>query len=299
MPAEIQEREDELRSELKIRGRETVKSQFSRMISEAVGIQTDKKVNRFKPDVTILVNAGTSAVELQARPLFIYGRYSKPRNIPQRRSFCPNCNGRGCHQCAGTGYVQTPNVESIVGSKLCKLMGANRAKFTWFGSEDPDSRVLPPGRPFVLELKNPRKRIPPRRLNLVTGRGAIRLLGLRALVDRPIKLPSFVFKTRVVMKASVKIAKDGLRELRKMNGATIRFDSGRGRVVYKKVYSVRTKVRGMRVISDIRMDGGLPVKRLVSGEDVSPSISELLKTPLECERFDILRVWERGEFQFG
>lgn len=101
------------------------------------------------------------------------------------------------------------------------------------------------------------------------------------------------------MKASVKIAKDGLRELRKMNGATIRFDSGRGRVVYKKVYSVRTKVRGMRVISDIRMDGGLPVKRLVSGEDVSPSISELLKTPLECERFDILRVWERGEFQFG
>lgn len=154
MPAEIQEREDELRSELKIRGRETVKLQFSRMISEAVGIQTDKKVNRFKPDVTILVNAGTSAVELQARPLFIYGRYSKPRNIPQRRSFCPNCNGRGCHQCAGTGYVQTPNVESIVGSKLCKLMGANRAKFTWFGSEDPDSRVLPPGRPFVLELKN-------------------------------------------------------------------------------------------------------------------------------------------------
>ena len=299
MPAEIQEREDELRAELKIRGRETLKSQFSRMISEVVRIETGKKVNRLRPDITILVNVATSTVELQARPLFVYGRYSKPRNVPQRMYFCPRCSGRGCHQCAGTGYVQTPSVESIVGSRFCKLMGAGRAKFTWFGSEDPDSQVLPPGRPFVLELKNPRRRIPPRRLNLVTGSGILHLSGLRALVDRPVKFPSFVFRTRVRMKASIKVAKDELRKLRGMNGATVRFDSGRGKVVYKKVYSIRTKTRGMGLISEIKMDGGLPVKRLVSGEGVSPSISELLKIPLECEGFDILRVWERGEFQFG
>jgi tRNA pseudouridine synthase 10 len=299
VPAEIQEREDQLRSELKIRGRETLKSQFSRIISEAVRTQTHKKVNRFRPDITVLVNIDASAVELQARPLFVYGRYSKPRNVPQRMYFCPSCGGRGCHQCAGTGYLQTPSVESIVGSRFCKLMGAGRAKFTWFGSEDPDSQVLPPGRPFVLELKNPRRRIPPRRLNLVTGRGILRLSGLRALVDRPVKFPSFVFKTKVRMKASAKVAKDELTELRKMNGATVRFDSGRGRIVHKKVYSIKARTRGMTVISEIKMDGGLPVKRLVSGEGVSPSISELLKTPLKCEGFDILRVWERGEFQFG
>jgi len=300
MPAEIQEREDELRSELKIRGLETVKSQLSRIISESVCAETRKKVDKLRPDLTVLVNVGTSAVELQARPLFIHGRYGKPRGIPQRRYFCMNCNGRGCHQCKGTGYVLTPSVESVAGSKLCKLMGADRARFSWFGSEDPDSLVLPPGRPFVVELKNPRKRTPPRRLNLITGKGILRLSGLRALADRPAKLPSFVFMTRVFMKAPVKIAKDEVKKLGKIRGATITFDNGRGRVVHKKVYSIRrTKARGTRIISEIKMDGGLPIKRLVSGEDVSPSISELLKTPLECEGFDILRVWERGEFQFG
>jgi len=41
------------------------------------------------------------------------------------------------------------------------------------------------------------------------------------------------------------------------------------------------------------MDGGLPVKRLVSGEAVSPSLSESIGIPLRCERFDIMRVWPK------
>ena len=52
-------------------------------------------------------------------------------------------------------------------------------------------------------------------------------------------------------------------------------------------------------MAEIKLDGGLPVKRLISGGSVSLSLAELLKTPLSCQRFDILRVWESGGFKFG
>src|SRR2546425_7636558 len=76
IPAEIQEREDMLRSELKIRGGETMKSQLSRMIAQAVRSETGRTIDRFRPDVTILVDLGTSSVQTQARPIFVHGKYT-------------------------------------------------------------------------------------------------------------------------------------------------------------------------------------------------------------------------------
>ena len=52
-----------------------------------------------------------------------------------------------------------------------------KAKFTWLGSEDPESMVFPPGRPFIVEVKDPRRREVPSRLAARTGMGMIE--GLR------------------------------------------------------------------------------------------------------------------------
>ena len=300
IPAEIQEREDVLRSELKIRGGETMKSQLSRIIAQAVSTETGRTVDRFRPDITILVDLGVSSVQTQARPIFVHGRYTKPRGIPQRRYFCESCNGRGCHVCSGSGYVLEPSVESVIGSKLSRLTGSSKAKFTWIGSEDADSQVLPPGRPFVVELKTPTKRQVPSRLNLRTGKGILRLSSLRVLADRPTKLPGFVIKTRIFIDGSEKVSNARLGDMqRKMRGVAVRFESSKGKTVYKKIHSIKTKTIGKSLVSEVKMDGGLPVKRFVSGESVSPSISEFLKTTLKCRSFDILRVWEIGGFEFG
>jgi len=50
---------------------------------------------------------------------------------------------------------------------------------------------------------------------------------------------------------------------------------------------------------DAELDGGLPVKRFVSGELVSPSVSEVLKTEVRCRKFDIREVKETGKLEFG
>lgn len=49
LPAGVQEREDRLRSELRIRGRATIKSQLSGKIASFVQSKSDKKVDRLHP----------------------------------------------------------------------------------------------------------------------------------------------------------------------------------------------------------------------------------------------------------
>ena len=65
------------------------------------------------------------------------------------------------------------------------------------------------------------------------------------------------------------------------------------------VYRASATLKGRTLTIDAELDGGLPVKRFVSGELVSPSISEVLKTEVRCRRFDICEVKETGRFEFA
>ncbi|MDG7016257.1 MAG: hypothetical protein JRN23_01510 [Nitrososphaerota archaeon] len=295
LPSGIQEREDTLRSELKIRGGETIKSEFAgRLAAAVVKGMRGKKVDRLHPDATVLADIGGGTVSVSSKPLFVYGNYTKPRGVSQRRLFCEVCNGRGCESCVGSGYSASPSVEGLVSKRLGELLGSERFKFTWFGSEDEDSVVFPPGRPVVIEAKSPRTRHPPGELRLKTGIGGITLSRVRAIAKQS-EHPAFSFITRAVIGAEEKVTEDDVKRLQKdMKGATVRYRNNKGRLVAKKIYFVKATARGKRITAEIKLDGGLPVKRLVSGEAVSPSFSESVGKPLRCERFDIVRVWTKA-----
>jgi tRNA pseudouridine synthase 10 len=295
LPQGVQEREDTLRSELRIRGGETVKSELAGRIARTVvrDMRGGKKVDRLHPDVTILVDIGNETVEVTSKPLFLYGRYTKPRGVAQRVLFCGECGGRGCEKCEGTGYSSSPSVEGLVSKRLGASLGAKKFKFTWFGSEDSDSLVFPPGRPMVIESKNPRRRRAPRTLRLRSGRGGMSVSGLR-VVSKKFEHPTFTFMTRVVIRAERRVAgEDVMRLQREMKNALVQYRNNKGRLVDKKIYFVKADARGTKITADIKLDGGLPVKRLVSGEAVSPSFAESMGMPLRCERFDIMKVWPK------
>lgn len=294
LPHGIQEREDTLRSELKIRGGETIKSELAGRLAKAVVRQMPgRKVDRLRPDATVLVDMGDGSVAITSRPLFLYGRYTKPRGVAQRRLFCAECNGRGCEKCQGTGYSASPSVEGLVSKKLGALLGSKKFKFTWFGSEDPDSAVFPPGRPMVIESKNPRTRHPPKALRLRTGEGGMSVSGIR-VVTKKVEHPAFVFKTRAVISSERPASVEDVKRLQRgMRNALVQYRNNKGRLVDKRIYFVKASARGKKITAEIKLDGGLPVKRLVSGEDVSPSFSESMGAPLRCERFDIMGVWPK------
>lgn len=291
VPAEVQEREDQVRSEIQIRGVETIKSQSSRDVSDFLRKKTRRRIDRKHPELTFLVDLGTGKVSATAKSLFVHARYTKPQGVSQRREFCEECSGRGCDVC-NDGFADTPSIEQVVGNRLCRILRSPRAKFTWIGSEDVESVVFPPGRPFIVEMKDPRRRKVPVRFDAATGKGRTVVSGARVLRGKPEVAPAFVFRTRAYIEAPQQSRQVDLREGRKLVGVAIQHRNNKGKTVYKKVYSIRVrrKVRGLE--AEIKLDGGLPVKRLISGESVSPSLSEVLGMPLVCDSFDILKVWE-------
>jgi tRNA pseudouridine synthase 10 len=298
VPSGVQEREDQLRSDLKVRGREAIKAQLGRSIIDYVRRKTGRKVDRLHPDITVLVDLVRDTLAVTAKSVFVSGRYTKPSGVPQKRELCERCKGRGCEECEA-GYKKGISVEKVLETRIGRILRSPRAKLTWLGSEDPESIVFPPGRPFVAEFKAPKRRSVPSHLSARTGKGSLKVTGLRVLKGRPISVPSFVFKTRAIIEAEGQIGGPLGGTARKMRGTMIQFRNSKGKIVEKKVYSVRLGRRPKGLVAEIKLDGGLPVKRLVSGGSVSLSLAELLKTPLTCQRFDILRVWESGSFEFG
>ena len=300
LPEGVQEKEDELRSDLKLKGRETIKTQAARLVASFVSRSTRKRLDKKNPDVTVLANFEVGEVSLSSKPLFYYGRYAKPAGIAQRRSFCEWCRGSGCEKCRGTGYQRKPSVEEVLGKKLGGLCGSTRVVFTWLGSEDRESRVFPPGRPFVAEIKNPRKRRLPKKLGARLRKGTLAVSAGKVLPSKPTRLPPFKFITDIRAQAATKVDQEALRELKSaFKGASVTFQRPNNRPAMKTVYSASATARGRALLIRAELDGGLPVKRFVSGELVSPSVSEVLKTEVGCRSFDIRKVREIGEFGFA
>ena len=125
---------------------------------------------------------------------------------------------------------------------------------------------------------------------------------MKVLRGKPTSVPTFRFATRAFVTSETPVdyptpasEKKGMED-----NTLVQYINNKDKILYKRVYSLRYKKRGKRdMVVDIKLDGGLPVKRLISGESVFPSLSELLKTPLVCQRFDILKVWVMGYFKFG
>jgi tRNA U54 and U55 pseudouridine synthase Pus10 len=115
------------------------------------------------------------------------------------------------------------------------------------------------------------------------------------LVTKKFEHPTFTFMTRAVITAERRVGGEDVKRLQKeMRNALVQYRNNKGRLVDKRIYFVRASARGKKITADIKLDGGLPVKRLVSGEAVSPSFSESMRMPLRCKRFDIIRVWPKS-----
>jgi tRNA pseudouridine synthase 10 len=300
LPEGVQEREDELRAEWKIKGRETIKAQMSRNIATALSKRSRRKVNKLRPELLILVDLTSKDAKFLSRPVFVYGRYTKPSGLPQHTQHCSACGGRGCQTCSFTGLDSAPSVESVLQKKVGQILGSKNVRISWLGSEDAESRVYPPGRPFVAEAKSPMKRKVPKGFDMRTGSGQLRVTGLKLLAGKPSRLPSFKFRTLAFLDSTTKIMPDDLKSLsREFRNTSVEFQRPGESPAIRTVYRVRARfVRG-GLEADIELDGGLPVKRLVSGESVSPSFTEVLKTELRCRKFDIYRVSETSEFEFA
>ena len=92
--------------------------------------------------------------------MYIAGRYRKLiRGIPQSKWICRECGGEGCPRCNQTGKLYPESVEELIAAPTLIKTQGEAAVFHASGREDIDARMLGHGRPFVVEIKKPKKRI--------------------------------------------------------------------------------------------------------------------------------------------
>jgi tRNA pseudouridine synthase 10 len=311
VPGELVEREDSLRAKHALSYSESLKSDVNRELRRLLSQELGKRVDFTSPDVMAIVDVATGKVEVKLSPVFIYGRYLKlEAGIPQSRWLCPNCWGRGCTRCGGSGKLHPISVEELIAKPLEEAFEGRGAKFHGAGREDVDVKVLGRGRPFVVEVREPRKR----NVDLLKAeeevnrraRGMIEVRELRfssreevrrLKVTAKVREKTYLAKVRV--KGGVK-AEEARRLEEQLSGALINQRTPL-RVLHRRADKVRVKkvyeLKVQEVLEDtltvlIRGQGGLYVKELVTGDEgrTTPSIAELLGREAEVVELTVIDV---------
>ena len=310
LPVAVEEREDEFKASFNVSYGESIRHEFGRLLGKSVEAQTGKTVEYRTPDLVIIVNPFTESVKLQVNPLFVAGRYRKlVRDIPQSKWFCSSCRGRGCAKCGGTGLLYPESVEELVSKPLLMAAEGEKTAFHASGREDIDARMLGTGRPFVVEVSKPRKRfldLPKlKKIINAAAKDKVEVSNLRFtskdVVRRLKKAESAQKEYRVLVEFEDDVSEEGLRDVaEKLSNAVVKQQTPL-RVLHRRadltrekyIYWVKVKkVSPKKAEMQIRCQGGLYVKELVSGDEgrTVPSVSMLLGNRAKPLKLDVLSV---------
>ncbi|MBA7528756.1 hypothetical protein ES705_20946 [subsurface metagenome] len=287
---------------------EPLKAELNREVGKRIEHETGKIADFERPDLVVILNLWTEKVELQVNSVFICGRYRKfKRGIPQTRWFCRECRGRGCERCNFTGKMYAESVEELISGSILAEFNGEDMILHGCGREDIDARMLGSGRPFVVEIKEPgRRKVDLRMLAEKVkeeNEGKLEVTGLQYVKKEMVaKIKNAkadkTYSVEVELKTGIKEA--DLRDaVTKLSGAVIEQRTPT-RVLHRRADLVRKrKVHSARLVSfeepisvEIKCDGGLYIKELISGDGgrTKPSLSALLGTEAEVKELDVVDV---------
>ncbi|RLM90785.1 tRNA pseudouridine(54/55) synthase Pus10 [Halobellus sp. Atlit-38R] len=299
---------------------ELFKSEFNREVGKRVGRLTDTAVDFGRPDVQFTLDLEADRVEVDVHSAFVYGRYRKlERDIPQTEWPCNACDGSGyvgkqpCEKCDGTGYLYQDSVEGLTAPVVRDVMDGTDAKFHGAGREDVDARMLGTGRPFVIEVMEPRRRhVDTDRLEgdiNAFAEGRVEVEGLRLadyeMVERVKGLDASKRYRADVEFGDAVDADDLAAALEELEGATIeqytphRVDHRRASLTRtREVYETSGELDDdTHATVEIHGAGGLYIKELVSGDEgrTNPSLAGLLGVDAEVTALDVVGVYGEDE----
>jgi len=285
----ILDRDDHLRSQFKLRGMEGIKTNITRQLAKQFAKKTKKRGQQLGPDITFMVDFKAESCGIQSKPVFLSGRYTKSdRNTPQKQKPCPNCLGKGCSSCSYHGISEYDSIEGAMSKYFFEKFGATQVKITWIGGEDSTSLVLGSGRPFFTKLIGPKKRN--LRLPKKIPLGNITIFSLKQIKKIPATPIHFVSKTRLLIATERPVSQESLSNLLQLKGTIAVYEKS-GKRAEKSIHDVKYKINSENSFYlSLVIDGGVPLKRLVSGEDVFPNISDILENKSKCETFDFEQV---------
>ncbi len=277
-----------------------------------------RTVDHLRPDVQVVLRRDPERVEIDAAPLFVLGRYRKhSREVSQTPFHCRACRGRGrrrgraagpCGGCGGTGRVVARAVSDFIVGPLVEAAAGESGAFHGCGREDVDVRMLGSGRPFGVQVEQPRRR----RLDLAgigvraaaAAAGDAEFLDLRVADREALRAlttthPAKRYRARVLAERAI-TPEEAARLAAALTGAALAQRTP-DRVAATRADLVRERrVHACRVEAlpdgtadlHLRTDGGTYVKELVSGDGgrTEPSVASILGRPARCVELDVTEV---------
>ena len=309
---QLDDRQDDLRAKYSLLHAEALKSDFSRELGKQLYDILGKDVEFERPHLVIVYDMLNDKVRLQINPVFIYGRYQKlVRGIPQSRWDCKPCRGKGCEECNGTGRRYPDSISEYVGNVAQRLMEGSKFKFHAAGREDVDVLMLGKGRPFVVEVSEPRIRTPDlvsltKKINK-EAKKRIKVMNLEMTNrehSQKIKeeASSNIKEYLAVVQTDGPVQKSELRRVEnELSGTEIeqqtptRVSHRRADLVRKKrIHEIRLKrLKDDRIEAFCKVQGGTYVKELISGDDgrTEPSIASKLRKSCVCTKLDVTAIY--------
>jgi tRNA pseudouridine synthase 10 len=318
LDSQIINKEDKFKAKFNLLESESFKSHFNREVGKLIlEVLVKKSPEFFNPDITIIFNLKYDSfnIDLLIRSLYILGKYKKYlRGIPQTHWNCRKCMGNGCQSCNFTGKQYTTSVEELISPEFIKNSESTDSKFHGAGREDIDVRMLGEGRPFILELINPKIRS----INLKKiqkkvnkkNKKKVQIYDLKFSNKQQVKkLKSSAENSNKVYKALVYSEKSFSKEdfERKKNELKFNLENHKiqqktpSRVVHRRANKIREKkiykIKGRFVKSNlfefiIETQGGTYIKELINGDNgrTRPSFTEIFGNTLICKELDVLNV---------
>ena len=308
---DIQKRDEELSEKFNLNV-ETIKKEVNRLIGLGIWKIYDKEAEFESQDIVFNIDlVGEPKVRIQINPLYIEGRYNKlKRGIPQTKWPCTKCKGRGCEECNHTGKQYPESVEELISEHFLKLTKGREAKFHGAGREDIDVLMLGSGRPFVLEIKEPKIRkidlhSVEEKINEInegkTSYHNLHVCERRRKAEIKQSSPDTYKVYNALVKCDDVIDRDKLEQITDLNEIHQQTPL---RVLRRRADKVRVKHvldLSYDLIDDtsfnmrIKTEGGLYIKELISGDDgrSKPNISEILGVNAICEQLDVIEVSEK------
>ncbi len=304
---EIIQKEEQIQREFNL-DTESIKKEINREIGKKLSKELNVQVDFENPDIVVIVDFINNDIHIQINPLFIEGRYRKlVRGIPQTKWPCKKCKGKGGENCNHTGKMYQESVEELISEEAIRATRGTATKFHGAGREDVDVRMLGNGRPFVLEIKEPKIR----NIDLDVLEDKINRYGNKKVEVSNLKFADKE-RCRVIKNSSRRTYKmyqaiveleDEIKEgnlklldsLRIVNQRTpLRVSHRRAdKIRTRKIKKIQAKKISPRTIEMIiECEGGLYIKELISGDQhrTRPSVSEVLKMDAKCTKLDVLDV---------
>lgn len=286
---------------------ESIKAEINREVGKRIGKITGKDVDFAKPDILFLLDIPSDKVTIKIRPIYIYGRYKKyVRNIPQTRWPCRACGGVGCPVCNYSGKKYKESVEELIGKYALKSFKGISTKFHGAGREDIDVRMLGNGRPFILEILDPKIRS----VNLADIKDYINKYEIDKVEVSDLR---FADKEEISYLKSLKVDKiykcdvvfdkvvskeEIIRAIKMMNGITLRQRTPKRVLHRRKDLTRKRKIEKVELVDytgdsavlEISCEGGTYVKELITGDSgrTAPNLSDLLGVSAKVRSLDVI-----------